>query len=681
MLRRPRVMIVGAGPSGLSLSALLTRMGVANIVLERSPVLPTHPQAHYVNARTMEIFRNDLGLEDACKRLAPPEDTWQDFTWCTQLRGGRELARVRNISVGTPEDPAIRSPCRSLHLSQSKLLPLLLGAAKEEVRSTKSEVIFGGSYSSFSESEGGVTVTVSDERGGEREVTVDFLVGADGANSRVRRDLNIGMVGRSSLASLMNIHVRVDPAVLSPSAMLSFVFNPSAVAVMVAHGDGEWVCQMPFSPDLESPAAFTPAACTALVSACLGVREADVTFVSAAPWTMHAQVASRYSSRHGRVLLVGDSAHRFPPAGGFGMNTGIQDAHHLACSIAGHLNAVTAASPVPALGSMGCAAAARVGRRYEAERRPVAVSNTVLSVKNFDRVLALARALGVDSRQLEAAAPVLAPFVDALPRGAREKAVGAALGLARSSLRCLAAEGHPVGEARAAQLQRLIRTKGLPLHFPVHELAFSYAPRPPAAAASTAHPGAYPGTIIAGTRAPHCRLGLTTAACTGLTHKVLALFTPTDLPAQLHRAGLTSERALVLIVPGGSGNCTVVPCVGPTSLVVVTVRSQPMAQPSSVENGPFPAHPWGDTRMSAGWHAQRSGRLDIECIDIAGDWAAATSSRAALIRPDGHLAWVGGWGPRAARHFRELLQAAAHAVIPEEARPEDWEKFSESFSS
>lgn len=91
---------------------------------------------------------------------------------------------------------------------------------------------------------------------------------------------------------------------------------------------------MPFFPPLQQAADFPPAACASLVRQSLGIadRSFPIHISSVRPWTMAAQVAGTYLA--GRVILAGDAAHRFPPAGGFGMNTGIQDAHNLAWKLA-----------------------------------------------------------------------------------------------------------------------------------------------------------------------------------------------------------------------------------------------------------------------------------------------------------------------------------------------------------
>ncbi|CAN0429777.1 unnamed protein product, partial [Scytosiphon promiscuus] len=72
------VAIVGAGPAGLTMSCLLSQFGVPSVLLEKAPALPTHPQAHFINLRSMEIMRHALGgLDRAVLERCPPRDDWR----------------------------------------------------------------------------------------------------------------------------------------------------------------------------------------------------------------------------------------------------------------------------------------------------------------------------------------------------------------------------------------------------------------------------------------------------------------------------------------------------------------------------------------------------------------------------------------------------------------------------
>jgi len=615
----PRVAISGAGPSGLTLAALLARMGVPTVVFEKHTKLPVHPQAHYINARSMEIFGHDLGLQKRLQRLSPPAEQWKDFVWCTSV-AGRELARIGHAlsENDTRSAPMTRSAFGPIHLSQSKILPELLKSTQLGLPDAcpPADVRFGVACSSFDENSDGVNLTLSN---GET-LAVDYLVAADGANSKIRDQLGIKMAGRPRLSSLMNLHLRVAPEALPSvhSAMLYFVFNPKVVAVLVAHdiAAGEWVCQVPFSPDFQSEADFDVGVCQDLASAALGVSPNMVEVLSARPWTMHAQVAEQWiSADHGRVLLCGDAAHRFPPAGGFGMNTGVQDAHNLAWKLASVLSEASDAGPA-------------LLRSYETERRPVAVNNTVLSLKNYERVLTACRALGIDNSDLDSNGRFLAQVGGV----AAEKAMA----LARAQLGCFEKPGHPLGDLRVQQLRRLLaKGGGLPLVFPKHELAFAYSEGAQSDAIDNAV--TMVDSVRVGSRAPHCCLALPSGH----------MFSLADLSAQLHFSGVTRGRCFVLVRSEateeegeegegrGSQNKAKVECRQP--LVVVTVKKALDHKGEMAVVDPPSVHDWNATTSGSVTY--------LCCSDALGDWANAVGQgRSLLMRPDGHVAWLGESG-------------------------------------
>lgn len=157
------------------------------------------------------------------------------------------------------------------------------------------------------------------------------------------------------------------------------------------------------------------------------------------------------------MLLLGDAAHRFPPAGGFGMNTGLQDAHNLAWKLA-----LVLGNPTAKEGLLDS---------YEAERRPVAAHNAVLSLRNYERSLRVPKALGLDADQAKGLAESAAAAGLAVPKAVFE----GMLAMGRRPLKALSAPGQPYGAAclKAAR-QVLADGAGLPLLFPHDDLGFCY---------------------------------------------------------------------------------------------------------------------------------------------------------------------------------------------------------------
>jgi hypothetical protein len=172
------------------------------------------------------------------------------------------------------------------------------------------------------------------------------------------------MIGIPPIATLVGIHFEADlqPWIGARPALLYFVMNSRTPGIVIAlDGRRRWVLHC---HELED--GLDDVAATEAVRAAIGLPDVAVTIKSIRPWTMTAEVAERY--RVGRVLLAGDAAHRFPPTGGFGLNTGVQDVHNLAWKLALVLRG---RAPATLLDS------------YERERRPVAQSNTDWSVRNF----------------------------------------------------------------------------------------------------------------------------------------------------------------------------------------------------------------------------------------------------------------------------------------------------------
>ncbi len=179
---------------------------------------------------------------------------------------------------------------------------------------------------------------------------------------------------------------------------------PGAIGTFVAHDiDSTWVYMQPWDPDGETIADYSHDVCADIVRRAMGTGTHPFTIRTVRTWTMTAQVAERYRER--RIFLIGDAAHRFPPTGGLGLNTGVQDAHNLAWKLA----AVDA----------GWAADALLDT-YEAERRPVAQRNADVSLRNAVRLsevyqaLAGAHAEATDGAALSAAIANQAEHFDML---------------------------------------------------------------------------------------------------------------------------------------------------------------------------------------------------------------------------------------------------------------------------
>jgi 2-polyprenyl-6-methoxyphenol hydroxylase-like FAD-dependent oxidoreductase len=367
------VLIVGAGPVGLAASILLARQGVANLVVERRDDVQRAPAAHVVNARSFEILRaagvDSQAIAAHCK---DPADAGH-VRWVTTL-AGEELGALPFERQGDEVLALTPTPLRNL--SQHRLEPILLEHAR---RQPGASLRFAHEWERAEQDAAGVTSTVRGAAGRALTVRSRWLLAADGAGSRVRKAAGIEPVGPARLASFVMIHFEANlrPLVAQRPAVLYWICDPAARGTLVAHDlDSTWVFMHGFDPDRESADDYTDARCEAIVRRALGAPAAFA-IRTRATWHMSAQVAERY--RDGRVFLVGDAAHRFPPTGGLGLNTGVQDAHNLAWKLA----AVEAGLAPPALLDS-----------YERERLPVARENADVSLRNAGRLFEVVQALG-----------------------------------------------------------------------------------------------------------------------------------------------------------------------------------------------------------------------------------------------------------------------------------------------
>jgi len=347
------VLIVGAGPVGLSMALLLGRFGIRSVIVERRRGLSAHPRARFVNARTREILRQ-LGLEQAAREVAIPDGVATCVLWTPALVAP-EVKRVEIESLG-PATGEPLSPSPGITTSQDRLDPILrqavLARGLTDIRS-------GCRLVGLAQDDQSVTAACVDEASGEPvEIRAGYLVAADGASSTIRELLQIEREGPAFVGHSINIHFRADlrAALRGRPVNMAMILNPAQPGLLLnIDGAERWTAQAIYSPAAGHRAEdFTPDRCTSIVRTQVGQPDLPVEIIGVAPWASAAQVATRFSV--GRVFLAGDSAQEMPPAGGFGMNTGIQEAHNLAWKLAAVLNGWAGPSLLDT---------------YDTERRPV----------------------------------------------------------------------------------------------------------------------------------------------------------------------------------------------------------------------------------------------------------------------------------------------------------------------
>ncbi|MDR7276792.1 FAD-dependent oxidoreductase [Catenuloplanes atrovinosus] len=358
MTERTQVLITGAGPVGLSTALFLARRGIRPLVVERRAALSSIPRATGLHARTMELFRT-AGLEDpirdaGLKIVGPDQETElvrAGRATPLVMLGARSLAELRESFVLESHDVpyADFSPSWPIWCGQDHYEPLIHDAAV----AAGAEVRFGTALTGLSQDADGVTATLDQ---GET-VRADYLVGADGVKSTVRDLVGIGQRSHGSAGHFVSIifRAKIELPDDAPRFTLIYLMNPAAQGLLLYIEPGRWMFGVNYYPERgQSPADFTRERCVEYARIAAGDPHLDVDVESYTPWDATHMVADGY--RAGRVFLAGDACHAHPPAGGFGVNAGVQDAHNLAWKLA----AVLRGEAGPALLDT-----------YQAERHPI----------------------------------------------------------------------------------------------------------------------------------------------------------------------------------------------------------------------------------------------------------------------------------------------------------------------
>jgi 2-polyprenyl-6-methoxyphenol hydroxylase-like FAD-dependent oxidoreductase len=374
--REPDVLIVGGGPVGLMSAVLLARQGVRSTVVERRQRVAHAPKAHVINPRTIEICHAaGLDVHEMYARAASPEDD----------RLTRFVTRVMDRELGSMQFEwcdATYTPFPRMNLAQPRFEQFLVEAIREQPLISLLE---GAEWRNFEEMPDGSVTSSVEGPDGAVEFHSRYLVGADGANSRVRAVAGIAMTGEENVQPCLTISFTADwrPLLEGRPSMFYWALGAKLPGVFLAYDMSSTWTYLVFDAPAVPP---TPSEAREIVLDAFGA-DAPLTISHILPWGLTAQVAERY--RAGSVFLAGDAVHRFPPTGGLGLNTGVQDAHNLAWKIAAVL-------------------AGRAGEQlldsYERERRPVAELNTRQSMNNAGDMLQLLGLTGSEEQSIVDAA-------------------------------------------------------------------------------------------------------------------------------------------------------------------------------------------------------------------------------------------------------------------------------------
>lgn len=361
------VAIAGGGPVGLMLALFLDHYGVRSVVFNSEPAVRRHPKGSTHNSRTMEHHRQ-LGIAPQVRNLSLPINRPTDVSYYTSLTGW-ELGRIpmpseadkrRAVASSAATD---QTPEPLLRANQMYVEAFLLAHARTRPNIT---IRFGWQVTAMKEDADGVTVEA--ESGGSRESwRAEYLAGCDGGRSFVRRSLALRYHGFASLDSphyggrqnatyfraptLYRDHLAHRPG------WNYWIVHPQGRCTIISLNNDEEFLAFSKAPDDGSPPTDESAVRVILRS--VGA-DLPVSIIGHWPWTAGvALVAERFATS--RVVLAGDAVHLFTPTGGFGMNTGMDDASNLAWKLAAMVQGWGGANLLSS---------------YETERKPIAHRNT-----------------------------------------------------------------------------------------------------------------------------------------------------------------------------------------------------------------------------------------------------------------------------------------------------------------
>ncbi|PYH37631.1 monooxygenase [Aspergillus neoniger CBS 115656] len=351
------VLVVGAGPIGMITAFQLAKRGIRTVLVERNLETTKWLKMDITNPRSMELLQR-LGLADGLREKGVPSQFSFDCIFSTGLSpGGQALAkwdlpspdqqakRIRNNCDGTmPRYPYQRC-------SQSIFESWLKTLIQEEPLINS---YFGMKFEAMTEStEKALSTVINIVTGAKHVIESQYVVGCDGASSRVRTSTGIKLTTSPISGPTLLVHLKSrDLEVIHRQGQFWHLFLSKGSVVITQDEKDTWTIHTPIPPDTDLADIDIEKA----VYAALGD--------SGPPQPITIDKILQFRSPKKRVFLAGDSAHQNIPFGGYGMNTGLGDAYDIGWKLAMFLN------------DQG---GERLLESYETERRPVAVRNVAMS--------------------------------------------------------------------------------------------------------------------------------------------------------------------------------------------------------------------------------------------------------------------------------------------------------------
>jgi len=327
------VLIVGGSLVGMSTAMLLGHHGIRARVVEHHRGTAIHPRAAMITQRTMEVLRT-VGIEQIVMQKSDEQFVQDGAIMAVETLAGKELTYfIANLNEGVRDV----SPSARIFITQSLLEPLL----KQRAEALGADLRFATEMISFVENRDGVTAKIRHRDTGQEEtVRARYMIAADGAHSNIRDLLGIRMLGHGVFSKSITIYFRGDVSRLLRGRSLSvmYVVNPAlsgffriekpfTSGFLVVHWLGN-----PNNPVTDVSNGLTNERALEYLRCGLGDDSVPVEIENIMHWDATADTAEHF--QRGRIFLAGDAAHVMPPSGGFGGNTGVQDAHNIAWKLA-----------------------------------------------------------------------------------------------------------------------------------------------------------------------------------------------------------------------------------------------------------------------------------------------------------------------------------------------------------
>ncbi|MDG2089697.1 MAG: FAD-dependent monooxygenase [Gammaproteobacteria bacterium] len=328
------VLIVGGSLVGLSVSMFLAMHGIQSLVIEKHRGTAIHPRAGYFQLRTIEMLRQ-AGIEKKVIKAAHALYEPNGGLNAVETLEGREIANyIPDINEGIQD----LTPVRRLFMPQQVLEPII----KERAEELGVEFLYSHQVTEFSQNEAGTYLQAEHiETGEKKRFQGNYLVACDGCRSPIRNKLDIKMNGYPVMSQSITVYFRADcsKALRGRNLGVIYVNNEKVRGFFRLEKSGLGGFLVIFTVgDINEPGARNAAENVSNEKAAQYVRDAvgdqslEVKVEDVHKWEAVCHAAERLQD--GKIFLAGDSAHVTAPTGGYGGNTGVQDAHNLAWKLA-----------------------------------------------------------------------------------------------------------------------------------------------------------------------------------------------------------------------------------------------------------------------------------------------------------------------------------------------------------